>query len=136
MSDDELIQLYSRSHISLGFLEVYDQHDPSRAVTQHLHLREFEAPMSGALYCTGYSDELTEFFEPDKEVLTYRSRHELLDKISYYLTHPQEGSKIREAGRRRALFDHTYHRRFEKLSEIVGLHSGITRDSAAGVARR
>jgi hypothetical protein len=114
-SDEELVLLYSRSHVSLGFLEVFDQHDPSATVMQHLHLREFEAPMSGALYCTGYSDELAEFFEPDKEVLVYRSQHELLDKVRYYLAHPDDAQKLRRAGRARALRDHTYRRRFETL---------------------
>jgi hypothetical protein len=47
-SDDELIALYSRSKISLGFLEVYDEHDPSLGAKKHVHLREFEAPMCGA----------------------------------------------------------------------------------------
>jgi len=121
ISDDELIALYSRSHISLGFLEVYDHHDPSRPVTQHLHLREFEAPMSGALYCTGYMDELAEMFEPDKEVLTYRNQHELLDKVRYYLGHAEEGEQVRRAGRKRACRDHTYQRRFTQLFERIGL---------------
>lgn len=119
--DDELIALYSQSHISLGFLEIYDCHDPSRAVKQHLHLREFEAPMCGALYCTGYMDELSEMFEPDKEVLVYRNQHELLDKVHYYLAHPEQGEKIRLAGRKRALAEHTYHSRFRKLFELIGL---------------
>lgn len=123
VSDDELIALYSRSHISLGFLEVYDRHDPSNIVTQHLHLREFEAPMSGALYCTGYMDELAGFFEPDKEVLIYRNQHELLDKIRYYLAHPTEAEEIRQAGHARALRDHTYHRRFQTLFAEIGLEN-------------
>jgi spore maturation protein CgeB len=114
-SDEELIRLYSRSHISLGFLEVFDQHDPSASVLQHLHLREFEAPMSGALYCTGYCDELAEFFEPDAEVVVYRSPHELLDKARYYLARPEQAERVRRAGHARALRDHTYHRRFENL---------------------
>lgn len=121
VSDAELIALYSRSHISLGFLEVYDRHDPSRPVTRHLHLREFEAPMSGALYCTGYLDELAEFFEPDQEVLVYRSPYELLDKARYYLAHPAEAEKIRWAGRNRALAEHTYHHRFQSLFRQLGL---------------
>jgi len=121
VSDEELILLYSRSQISLGFLEVYDRHDPSRVVTQHLHLREFEAPMSGALYCTGYIEELAEFYEPDKEVLIYRNQHELLDKVRYYLAHPAEAEKIRRAGYLRALRDHTYHRRFQQLFKELGL---------------
>ena len=121
VSDDELIALYSRSHISLGFLEVYDRHDPSRSVTRHLHLREFEAPMSGALYCTGYMDELAEMFETDKEVLVYRNQHELLDKIRFYLAHPYQSEMIRQAGRKRALAEHTYHERYRKLFKLLRL---------------
>lgn len=121
VSDDELIALYSRSHISLGFLEVYDNHDPSKPVIQHLHLREFEAPMSGALYCTGYTDELAEMFEPDQEVIIYRSQHELLDKVRFYLDHPAHAEKIRKAGKKRALSEHTYHIRFQKLFKTLGL---------------
>jgi spore maturation protein CgeB len=121
VSDEELIALYSRSHISLGFLQVHDHHDPSRPVVQHLHLREFEAPMSGALYCTGYTDELAEMFEPDKEVLVYRNQHELLDKISYYLEHPEQAEQVRQAGHARALNEHTYHHRFQQLFCAIGL---------------
>jgi spore maturation protein CgeB len=121
VSDDELIALYSRSHVSLGFLEVYDRHDPSRPATQHLHLREFEAPMSGALYCTGYTDELAEMFEPDQEVVVYRNQHELLDKVRYYLTNSDQAERIRVAGRARALREHTYHQRFRRLFCQIGL---------------
>ncbi|MCL5998017.1 MAG: glycosyltransferase, partial [Chloroflexi bacterium] len=123
ISDEALIALYSRSHISLGFLEVYAGHDPSRPVLQHLHLREFEAPMSGALYCTGYADELAEFYELDKEVLVYHNQHELLDKVRYYLAHPDEAEQIRRAGQARALRDHTYHRRYQVLFRQLGLEN-------------
>lgn len=121
VSDEELIQLYSRSKISLGFLEVFDQHDPSKAIARHLHLREFEAPMSGALYFTGYSDELGDFFELDKEVVVYRDEKELLDKTQYYLSHPDEAEAIRKAGYQRAISEHTYQMRFKKLFAQLGI---------------
>ena len=121
VSDDELIALYSRSQISLGFLEVYDQHDASKAITRHLHLREFEAPMSGALYCTGYSDELAEFFQPDKEIITYHNTYDMLDKVRFFLQHPAKADTIRQSGHARALRDHTYHKRFEQLFAVLGL---------------
>ncbi len=121
VSDEELIMLYSRSQISLGFLEVYEGHDASRPVTRHVHLREFEAPMSGALYCTGYSDELAGYFEPDREVLVYRTEEELYEKACYYLAHTEEAEAMRQAGRQRALRDHTYQRRFEQLFDALGL---------------
>lgn len=123
ISDEELIHLYSSSHISLGFLEVYAHHDASRPVLQHLHLREFEAPMSGALYCTGFTDELAEFFEPDKEVIVYHNQHELLEKVRYYLDHPDAARVVREAGHQRALREHTYHHRYKTLFDELQLGS-------------
>ena len=121
ISDHELINLYSRSKLSLGILEVYENHNPSLRLRKHLHLREFEAPMCGALYCTGYSDELAEMFEPGKEILTYSSYQEMVDIIKYYLLHEKEAEKIREAGYKRSLNDHTYHIRFKQLFENIGL---------------
>jgi len=122
VSDEEVIRLYSASSISLGFLEVFDLHDPTRNILRHLHLRDFEGPMSGALYCTGYSDELAEMFEHDKEVVTYLGLEELLQKVKFYRSHDAEASRIRQAGRRRALQQHTYHRRFKDLFQKLGLN--------------
>jgi len=121
ISDEELITLYSRSQVSLGFLEVYDHHDPSKQIVKHLHLREFEAPMSGALYMTGYSEELAEMYEINKEIVTYRNQYELLDKVKYYLNHLSEAEKIRVAGHNRAVRSHTYHHRYKTLFNQIGL---------------
>jgi spore maturation protein CgeB len=77
--------------------------------------------MSRALYCTGYSDELAGYFEPDREVLMYRSQDELVDKVRYALDHPEEAEKVREAGYQRALRDHTYQHRYEQLFAALGL---------------
>jgi spore maturation protein CgeB len=121
VSDEEMIRTYSQSKISLGFLEVYDQHNPSALVKQHLHLREFEAPMSGALYLTGWCEELEDFYEPDVEILIYRNEHEMLDKVRHYLAHPEDAERVRQAGHQRAIREHTYHRRFELLFQQIGL---------------
>jgi spore maturation protein CgeB len=88
---------------------------------RHLQLREFEALMCGALYCTGYMDELAECFEPDKEVIVYRNEQELLDKVRYYLAHEPEAESIRQAGHARALRCHTHHHRFQQLLMVLGL---------------
>ncbi len=116
-----LVRIYSQSQISLGIVEVHDRNDPSRELRRHIHLREFEAPMSGALYCTGYLDELTHFFEPGKEIVTYRNEEELLDRVRYLLSHPVQAEAIRLAGRRRALAEHTYHHRYLSLFDAIGL---------------
>jgi spore maturation protein CgeB len=71
--------------------------------------------MCGALLCTGFTDELADMFEPDREILVYRNQYELLDKVRFYLNHPAEAEIIRKAGRARALADHTYQNRFKTL---------------------
>ncbi len=121
ITDEKLIDLYSESEISLGFLEVYNHHDPSKMVLKHMHLRDFEAPLSGAFYMTGFSDEVAEMFEPDKEVVIYRSSEELLDKINYYLKNSSAADQIRKAGFNRAINQHTYHHRYKSLFAELGL---------------
>jgi len=121
LSDEEMIRKFSESKVSLGFIEVFSDHNPGSITGQHLHLRDFEAPMCGALYLTGYCEELEEFYELDKEVLIYRNEHEMLDKVRYYLAHPEAADKVREAGRKRALNDHTYHKRFITLFDNLSL---------------
>lgn len=122
VQDQEMIMLFSKSKINIGFLEVYGlDNQPGSPTRMHLHLREFEVPMSGGLYCTNYSDELSEFYIPDKEVIVFRNEYELADKIKFYLSHAKEAEKIREAGYRRAINDHTCHKRLSNLFKEIGL---------------
>jgi spore maturation protein CgeB len=114
-SDEEMVKLYSKSKISLGFVEVYDRNSPEKLVSSHVHLREFEAPMSRALYCTGFTKEILDFYEPDKEILVYYNEEDMLDKIAFYLKHESNGNRIRENGYRRATSCHTYQKRFANL---------------------
>lgn len=123
LSDDELIRMYSRSKISLNFSEVIvsdKNYDPG-SIKRHIRLRDFEAPMSGAFYITGYQDELKEYYEIDKEIVCYDTEGELLEKIRYYLKHQEEAEAIRRAGYKRAREDHTWANRFKELFNKIGL---------------
>jgi spore maturation protein CgeB len=121
ISDDEMISIFNASKLNLGFLEVFENHKAEKSVKQHLHLREFEVPMCGALYMTNYSEELAEFYEPDKEVITFSNEHELLDKAGYYLKNEEEADKIRSAALKRSLSCHTYQKRFNDLFNKLSL---------------
>ena len=120
ISDEEMIDIVSVSKINLGFLEVFSEFGEKK-IQQHLHLREFEIPMCGGLYITNYSDELTEFYEIGKEVITFRNEYELTDKINYYLNHENEAEKIRKAAFERAINCHTYQKRFTELFQKLNL---------------
>lgn len=123
LSDEELIKMYSRSKISLNFSEVVvlDKDYDTGAIKRHIRLRDFEAPMSGAFYITGYQDELKEYYEIDNEIVCYDTKEELLEKIRYYLKHPDEAETIRKAGHNKALKDHTWENRFKDLFNKIGL---------------
>jgi spore maturation protein CgeB len=112
--------MFSRSRISLGFATAGDSHRTEQRLT-HLRLREFEAPMSGALYLTEDQPELAEYFEPDKEMLTYVSCEDMLEKVRYYLRHPEQAEEIRRAGLARARSEHTWQHRFSQLFAILDL---------------
>lgn len=120
LSDDEMVRMYSRSKISLGFSSCGETHRAGERVLQ-IRLRDFEGPMSGAFYLVEYMEELEEFFDIGKEIVCYRDRADLAEKVRYYLTHEDQRERIRTAGRRRALAEHTWQKRFENLFRQIGL---------------
>jgi spore maturation protein CgeB len=119
--DDEMIRLYSASRVSLGFSEVFDAHDPSAEVKRHLHLRDFEAPMCGAAYLAGRTEELGEFYELETEVATYGDPEELIAKTRFLLSNSSARHRLREAGLKRARACHTYQRRLSDLFSSIGV---------------
>ena len=121
LSDEEYIKMYSRSRISLGFANVAEIPDVGEPIKQ-VRLRDFEAPMSGAFYMAQCFDELTEFFEPGREIVCFSDADELIDKSRYYLAHDAERQRIQQAGFRRARAEHTWRRRFEMVFRAIGLN--------------
>jgi hypothetical protein len=116
----DLVRMYSQSRLSLGFATAGESHKTAKRLT-HLRLREFEAPMSGALYLTEDQPELAEYFEPGKEVLTYAGPDDLLDSARYYLAHPERAERVRRAGLERARRQHTWQHRFTELFDKLGV---------------
>ncbi len=86
-----------------------------------LKMRDFDGPMSGSLYVTHDNPDLYDFFEVGKEIVTFRSRKDLAEKLGYYLKHVDEAEEIAIAGRRRAEREHTWELRFDKLLRFCGL---------------
>lgn len=88
------------------------------------NMRLFEATGMGACLFTDWKENLTELFEPGKEVVTYRSVEECLDLIRFYGVHSEEREKVAMAGQSRCLAEHTYERRMSDLSTILSRHFG------------
>jgi len=120
LSDAEMIQMYSRAKINLGFSTCGDTHKTKNRIVQ-VRLRDFEVPMSGGFYMVEYMDELKEFFEIGKEIVCYTNAADMAEKIKYYLQHADEREAIRRAGHARCLRDHTWHKRFQMAFREMGL---------------
>lgn len=117
LCDEDLIKMYSRSKINLGFSNVAD----TTSGIKQVRLRDFEVPMSGGFYMVEYMEELEGFFEIGKEIVCYYDKKDLAEKIKYYLSHEKERERIRKAGMERARRDHTWHKRFEDSFAQMGL---------------
>jgi spore maturation protein CgeB len=81
--------------------------------------RLFEATGVGTLLVTDWKKNLHEMFEPGKEVVSYHTPEECIEKIQYYLEHEDEREEIARAGQQRTLRDHTYYQRMQELVDIV-----------------
>jgi hypothetical protein len=83
------------------------------------NMRLYEATGMGACLLTDWKRNLPALFEPDVEVVTYRSPDECIEKARYLLDHEGERRAIAAAGQRRTLRDHTYAKRSAQLDEII-----------------
>lgn len=83
------------------------------------NMRLYEATGMGAMIITEKRENLSDLFEPGKEVETYETKEELLEKIHYYLAHDNERRKIAQAGQARTLQDHTYRKRMAELVTLL-----------------
>jgi spore maturation protein CgeB len=120
---ERIIDVFSGYALSLNFSNVWSDGRPGSRLVPHIRLRDFEAPMAGACYLTGYSDELEDFYDIGREVDTYRNADELIDKARFYLANGGPAERLRAAGHARARRDHTWTRRFELLFEKLALQT-------------
>ncbi len=80
-----------------------------------VNCRAFEAAGCGALQIMEYRLAVEHCFEPGKEILLYKSYEELIDMLRRAEAAPTEMKSIREAAAKRALAEHTYSHRLEKI---------------------
>jgi hypothetical protein len=119
----EITTTFARYQVVLNFSNVWADGRPGAGLIPHVRLRDFEAPMCSTCYVTGHTDEIEEFYEVGTEIDTYRTREELVEKVRYYLAHPDAAERMREAGYQRARRDHTWECRFRELFAKIGMAS-------------
>jgi len=122
-------QIVRRARPPIFGLEMYQQLRQSRiSLNTHIDIspvsasnqRLFEATGVGATcLLTDWKANLSDLFEPDVEVTSYKSAEECVEKVRYLLAHEDERLAIAEAGQRRTLRDHTFTQRAAQLTGII-----------------
>lgn len=101
--------------------------DSTVTLNQHINaskasasnMRLFEATGVGACLLTDWKPNLTDLFEPDSEVVTYRSAEECAEKARWLLANPAAARSIGTAAQRRAAKDHTFSVRAQILDDLI-----------------
>lgn len=111
-------EVYARSRINLGFSGIgYSMRQTC------LKGRDFEVPMSGAVYLTTEQPDLHDVYDVGRDVFTYSTKADCLKKIRFLLGHPEVCAEARLRARERGLRSHTWEARFRQLFQVIGLHS-------------
>jgi len=128
-----------RAHAPLFGLPMFQQLRQSKVLLNtHIgislshasNMRLYEATGVGSCLLTDWKGNLSELFEPDREILAYRSIDEAIEKLRYILDHESERRAIADAGQTRTLRDHTFDRRAEQLDELLQQEMRLTAASA------
>lgn len=95
------------------------------AISNDVNMRVFEAMACGALLVTDrIGNGLLDLFEEGRQIVTYQTEDELLDRVSYYLDHAEEREKIARAGQALVLANHTYRQRVECILNTISRAPG------------
>ena len=74
-------------------------------------MRLFEATGVGTCLISDHGPNISDMFEPDVEIVTYRSVEECIEKVEYLNSRPEERARIAAAGQKRTLTDHSIAKR-------------------------
>jgi spore maturation protein CgeB len=115
LSTRQAVEVINESAINLNL---------SNAVTgaaDQIKGRDFEVPACRALLLTQNVEAMGDYYDLGSEVLTYDGFDDLVAKIRWVKDHPAEADRVREAGYRRVLRDHTYEGRFAEIFRQAGV---------------
>jgi spore maturation protein CgeB len=108
----DMYEILARSMITLnGHEDVADGYAAN--------MRLFEATGVCTMLLTDERHDLSRFFEPGREVVTYADTDELVEKARFYLQHDDERQAIAAAGQARTLREHTYRERIGELASML-----------------
>ena len=90
-----------------------------RSIASGVPARIFDVMSVGGFTLSNWQEEIPELFVEGKEIATYKTPEELVDKADYYLRHDNERAGIAVNGYRKVKEQHTYEHRLAKMISII-----------------
>jgi hypothetical protein len=107
LSPEDYVRVTREAPVVLGINRVPSPARPLRSPLKYSRLRDIEAPMLGACYLTEHTEGICSLYNVGEEVESYSSAEELVDKLAELLANPEKRRRLRVAGQRKALFEHS-----------------------------
>lgn len=115
-SFEDINKLYNQSKINLSFAQ---RELIKGKIKRRVNLRTFEICMSGNFQLMQYTPCIEEYFEIGEEIVCWKNKKELFEKILYYLENEDEREKIAKKGYQRAIQNHTWSERLERIGKFL-----------------
>ena len=90
-----------------------------RSIASGVPARVFDVMSVGGFMLSNWQEEIPELFAEGKEIVTYKTPEELIDKADYYLRHDNERIKIGINGYKKVKEQHNYEQRLNKIISIL-----------------
>ncbi len=83
------------------------------------NVRLYEATGVGTCLLTDWKQNIADIFEPDKEILTFRSNEEASDKLAFLRKHESIRRTIAQNGQKRTLAEYSYRNRIPGVIKFI-----------------
>jgi spore maturation protein CgeB len=114
----EYAQVASLSRIFLGV-------DRAPQIRNSMSERLYIAVGCGAFYLCQHIEGIEEVLKPGREIETFASEDEMMDKIRFYVPREDLRRRIAEQGRRKVLAQYTYRHRFQEMFSRLERELGV-----------
>ena len=83
------------------------------------NMRLFETTGIGTALLTDWKGNINDYFEIDKEIITYKTSEECFEKVNWLINNPKKCIEIGKEGQKRTLANYTYKQRVHNLLKII-----------------
>ncbi len=112
VSNEELLKIINQSRINISFTKNYIN-------KLHFKSRVFEICACKSFLLTELFSGYYDFYKEGKEMVTFKNKEEMLEKVRFYLKNSKKREEVALAGYKKTIKNYDQHKHFAKLFDII-----------------